>query len=309
MPEAVSEEATARGGEPGAALVVVNHGSHELLARYLAPLACETGWRVVVVDNSPSDDSRRAAHDLAREHGWDLVAGPNDGFGAGVDRGVRRATALGCDAVLVVNPDLTISAADAAALVADARTTHGLLVGPQIERPDGSTWFRGGGLDLERGRTGRAEPAQTRWLTGACLAASVRTWELVGGFDPAFFLYWEDVDLSVRLVEAGGGLRVRDDLRAVHDVGGTQKHAGTRRKSDVYYRHNCRSRLVFAARHLDRAGRRRWLLGSPRFAWEVLLRGGRRQLRSPGPWLAAARGTAEGAWFVARHAGRQGGIG
>jgi GT2 family glycosyltransferase len=36
------------------------------------------------------------------------------------------------------------------------------------------------------------------WLTGACLAVSKQVWQATGGFDPDYFLYWEDVDYSQR---------------------------------------------------------------------------------------------------------------
>ena len=287
------------------AVVVVNHGSHALLGRYLAPLAADLDALVVVVDNSSSPADREAAREVAARAGWHLVATPNDGFGAGVNTGADAAVALGCDVLLVLNPDLTMAAGTARALLDDVRADPGTVLSPRIVRPDGTTWFAGGTVDLVRGRTSTRPADRVEWLSGAGFAVATSAWTQVGGFDDAFFLYWEDVDLSVRLVRAGRRLVVRDDLVAVHDVGGTQEHAGTRRKSDLYYRHNCRSRLVFAARHLARRDQLRWVLGAPGFAWEVLLRGGRRQLlHSPRPVLAAARGTLEGALFVLRHGRR-----
>lgn len=287
------------------AVVVVNHGSHAMLEQYLAPLAAELEAQVVVVDNSTTEESRAAAFEVASSRRWHLVQTPNDGFGAGVNRGVTEAVALGCDTFLVLNPDLGLDADAARALLDAARSDPSVLVGPRIVRSDGRVWSVGGELDLTRGRTTGLRAGPVAWISGACFAMTVSTWSDVGGFDDAFFLYWEDVDLSFRMTTTGRHLVVRDDLTAVHEVGGTQDHSGTRRKSDVYYRHNCRSRLVFAARNLDRAAQRRWVLRAPAFAWEVLLRGGRRQLlRSPGPVWAAIRGTSEGAWFVARHGGR-----
>ena len=290
------------------AVIVVNHGSHELLERYLAPLAATLDAEIVVVDNSPTQQGRDAAFEVVSGHGWHLVQTTNDGFGSGVNRGVAEALALGCETLLVLNPDLGLDAATATALLDAARADPGAVLSPRIDRTDGRIWFAGGALDLARGRTAPARTGSIAWLSGACFAMASSTWTDVGGFDDAFFLYWEDVDLSVRVTASGRTLVLRDDLVAVHEVGGTQEHSGTRRKSDVYYRHNCRSRLVFAARHLDGRARRRWLLGAPGFAWEVLLRGGRRQLlRSPRPALAAARGTAEGAWFLLLHARRHAG--
>ncbi|MBO9553266.1 glycosyltransferase family 2 protein [Cellulomonas sp.] len=286
------------------ALVVVNHRSHALLEQNLAATAHGLDARVVVVDNRSTDDERAAVRRVTDAHGWELVAAPNDGFGAGVNRGVARARELGCDAFLVLNPDLELEPATARGLLGAARRDPLALVGPRILRPDGSVWFAGGALDVATGRT-RTRPdlvgPTPQWLTGACLALHDELWGRVGGFSDAYFMYWEDIDLSARVRSAGGRLVVEHALTAVHDVGGTQESAGTRRKSDLYYRHNCRGRLVFAARNLDRPTVRAWALRSIGYARQVVLRGGRRQLlRSPGPIWAAARGTAEGLWFARR---------
>lgn len=289
------------------AVVVVNHRSHALLATYLAATTDGLEATVVVVDNFSDDDERAAVSRLARERGWHLVTAPNDGFGAGVNRGVEAARALGASAFLVLNPDLTLTPAGARELLDLARADHDALVAPHVLRPDGSVWSQGGLLDRTTGRT-RTRPElvgdEPDWLTGACLAVHVDLWDRVGGFSEDFFMYWEDIDLSVRVAAAGGHLLVAPTT-AVHDVGGTQEHGGSRRKSDLYYRHNCRGRLVFAARNLEPELARRWVRSAPRYARDVVLRGGRRQLlRSPGPVLAALRGTLEGARFVRRGARR-----
>lgn len=286
------------------ALVVVNHRSHALLQRNLAATVDGLDARVVIVDNRSTDEERDAVQKVTDAHGWDLVTAANDGFGAGVNRGVARARELGCDVFLVVNPDLELDPATARGLLDAARRDPGALVGPRILRPDGTVWFAGGDLDTATGRT-RTRPdlvgPSPAWLTGACLSLHDELWSRVGGFSDAYFMYWEDIDLSARVRAAGGRLVVEHALTAVHDVGGTQDSAGSRRKSDLYYRHNCRGRLVFAARNLDRAAVRAWALRSVGYARTVVLRGGKRQLlRSPGPLWAVVRGTAEGLWYARR---------
>lgn len=293
------------------AVVVVNHGASDLLEAHLARTAAGLDALVVVVDNSPSDAARARARELAGEHGWVLVETPNDGFGAGVNAGAAAALERGAQALLVVNPDLDVAASDAAALLAQVLDEPDVLVAPVVQREDGSTWFSGGSLDPATGRTRSTQPdpaAAVDWLSGACLAVSADAWRALGGFDPRFFLYWEDVDLSWRARAAGLRLAVRRDVVATHAVGGTQEHAGSRRKSDLYYAQNCRNRLLFAALHLDGRTRRRWALRAPGYARAVLLRGGRRQLlEGPGPVLAVTRGTLAGLRAVARPPARHGG--
>lgn len=286
------------------AVIVVNHRSHRLLDQNLVATTRGLEALVVVVDNFSTDDERAAVGAVAAKHGWELVTAPNDGFGAGVNAGVARARALGADAFLVLNPDLELAPETARALLDAARADRTALLGPQILDAHGEVWFTGGLLDRSVGRT-RTRPERVGpvpdWLTGACLAVHDDLWSAVGGFSDDFFMYWEDIDLSVRVAAAGGHVEVLRHLSAVHDVGGTQETAGSVRKSDLYYRHNTRGRMVFAARNLDRPTVRRWAWRSVGYARDVVLRGGRRQLlRSPGPVLAVLRGTWEGLVFARR---------
>ncbi|MCL2454949.1 MAG: glycosyltransferase [Micrococcales bacterium] len=281
------------------ALIVVSYRSHRLLERNLAPLAAVLGARCVVVDNWSDAPEREAVHQLGERHGWTVLDAPNDGFGAGVNLAARQALADGATVLAVLNPDLSLEPQHLLTLVDEVRHDPMTLAGPQVVDAAGRP-SRVGGIDWRRGRTVPTGPAP-EWLSGACLVTSAQLWRTLDGFAHDFGMYWEDVDLCVRATGAGARLVRRDDLVAVHDAGGTQEHAGTRRKSDLYYRANCRGRLVFAARHLDRRARVRWVLWAPAYARAVVLRGGRRQLlRSPRPVLAAVSGTLAGLRYLLR---------
>ena len=65
---------------------------------------------------------------------------------------------------------------------------------------------------------GEAPPAgEVPALSGACLAIPRRSWEGAGGFPSEFFLYHEDVDLSLRLRLAGGALGIEPTAVVDHD--------------------------------------------------------------------------------------------
>jgi GT2 family glycosyltransferase len=297
----VRETAVGRRAEPvagsagAAALVVVNFGSHALLERNLAG----HDGPVVVVDNFRSAADSAAVADLAARRGWTLVSRPNEGFGAGTNAGAAAALAAGAEVLLLVNPDLEVTPAVAEQLRLAALAEPDALVMPRILRPDGTVWFRGGVVSVERGGLRPAGTPGIEWVTAACLAVHRDLWARTGGFAEDYFLYWEDVDLSLRALRAGGRLVVRDDLTAVHDAGGTQ--GGGRAKSPVYYHWNCRNRLLFAARHLSRRDRLRWLLRTPADARRVVLRGGRRQLVRPDRTVwPALTGSLRGAGIVLR---------
>ena len=91
----------------------------------------------------------------------------------------------------------------------------------------------GGSAGPRTGTTRRAREVELAgdrtWQTGACFMATIAMWDEVGGFDDDYFMYWEDIDLSWRWREAGGTLIVRPEATAVHDAGGTQSGAASRR--------------------------------------------------------------------------------
>ena len=284
-------------------IVVVNYGSSALLERNLAPLTAALPDAItVVVDNRTDDAEREQVASLAVRHGW-VAEHPssNLGFGAGVNLGARSAFARGATHLLMLNPDAVIEPSAALALLARSVEASNCLYCPRILRPDGSTWFGGSDLHLVDGRlrnpARRGSATVEPWLSGACLLVDRSLWEKVGGFDDDYFLYWEDVDLSHRILAAGGRLELCDDVTAVHDEGGTHEGAphSSRRKSDTYYYYVIRNRLVFAAKHLDDAGFSAWSRLARAVAWETLLQGGRRQfVRSPGLLLLARRALRDG---------------
>ncbi len=287
------------------ALIVVNYGSSALLASLLAPLsAALPDSTTVIVDNWTTAEERRRASDLAEQNNWVLVApDSNLGFGAGINLGAAEALTRGASFLLLLNPDATITPEAVVALVERARAEPAALYSPRITRSDGSTWFAGADLHLDDGRLRnpaarvpgrRIEP----WLSGACLLVHESLWRAVGGFDEDYFLYWEDVDLSHRVLAAGSALVVCDEIRAVHDEGATHGGAlrqGDRRKSDTYYYYVIRNRALFAAKHLAPQDNAAWAQLEWTVAREVLLQGGRRQfLRSLRPLFVARRAVRDG---------------
>ena len=83
------------------------------------------------------------------------------------------------------------------------------------------------------------------WLSGACLLLRREAFEQVGGFDPAYFMYFEDVDLGDRLGRAGW-LSVYAPAARVHHVGG----ATTGRVQSAMVRaHHASAARYLAAHH------------------------------------------------------------
>ncbi len=287
-------------------VVVVNFGSSRLLAQHLSALTEGPALKIVVVDNYSGATELAAVSALARQHGWNVVPlADNRGFAAGVNAGVVRAWQLGCDSVVLLNPDARADNEVVQALHEACQRQPRAMIAPVVLTSTGAVYSQGSQLDMTNGRISRlgAQPSGRRggvtslqtWLTAACLALHRQAWDAVGGMDERYFLYWEDVEFSVRAAAVGLELVVRPELTVVHDEGGTQHRRDDRAKSDIYYYYNCRNRLLFAGSHLSRSQLASWVVRTPAASWEILLRGGRRQLlRSTRPLRAAVAGTVAG---------------
>jgi N-acetylglucosaminyl-diphospho-decaprenol L-rhamnosyltransferase len=211
---------------PTLSVLIVAWNSREELARTLPALLpeLEEGDEVIVVDNASDDGTAAAVAALAPRARLVPNAG-NAGFAAGCNLGAAAARG---ELLVVLNPDAAPRPGFGAAirrpwlerrgwvawqaLVADRGGTEINSAGNPVHFT-GIVWAGGHGRPI-----GRAPAAgEVTALSGACLAIPRSTWEEVGGFPGRFFLYHEDVDLSLRLRLRGGALGIEPTAVVDHD--------------------------------------------------------------------------------------------
>jgi len=216
---------------PDTWIVVVNWNGAHLLGPCLASLSrLERPAHVVVVDNGSTDGSREV---VAASPAVEWVAlGENVGFAAANNVGMRRALAEGATWVAIVNTDVQLEPDWLDELVAagESHPEVGILGGLLLFADDPAV-VNSTGIVLDR--FGRArdrdfEVPLARVATrdgpvlavsgGAALyrAASLRR---AGLFDPAYFAYYEDVDLSLRAAALGIGAWYVSAARGLHGFG------------------------------------------------------------------------------------------
>jgi N-acetylglucosaminyl-diphospho-decaprenol L-rhamnosyltransferase len=281
------------------AVVVVSHDTRDEALGCLATLPAAGADEVVLVDTGSRDGTAaavRSAHPEVR-----VLELDNLGFGRGANAGARASTA---DVLVVCNADVRFEPGSIEVLARRLADDPSVAAaGPAVRYPDGrhqasardvpdlatavghallsrlwrdNPWTR-------RYRRADADPGRARdadWLSGCALALRRTAFEGVGGFDPAFFLYVEDLDLGVRLRRAGWRLRYEPDARVVHRVGASTgrrrvwaltTHA---RSLDRYYaRHVGRGAVGRLARPLVRVALAGWVLAT--LLWERLVGRGR----------------------------------
>jgi GT2 family glycosyltransferase len=211
---------------PTLSVLIVSWNSREQLARTIPALLPELDAddELIVVDNDSGDGTPEVVAALAPRARL-IQTGRNAGFAAACNEGAAAASG---ELLVILNPD-------AAPLPGFGEAIRR----PWVERRGWAAWQA---LIAARGATevnsagnpvhftglvwagGHGEPiaaappaGEVTALSGACLAIPRATWEREGGFPAPFFLYHEDVDLSLRLRLGGGALGIEPAAVVDHD--------------------------------------------------------------------------------------------
>lgn len=185
---------------------------------------------IFVVDNGSGDASPQILADALRRHADKVTLIFNDrnlGFGGGCNRAIVQALAGGYKRIWLLNNDASPDTDCLAALVrtADAFTQPLGAVGSLLIDPTGQcaphygSWMRSGLLSCGMVDDPADLDRPYAWCTAASLLLDAAALQDVGIFDEAFFMYWEDADLNMRLRKAGYMLACAIEARVLHDAG------------------------------------------------------------------------------------------
>jgi N-acetylglucosaminyl-diphospho-decaprenol L-rhamnosyltransferase len=206
-----------------AAVYIPNFNGAAWLPRTLQSLRGQTErLDVVVVDNGSSDGSTAAARADFPEVTL-LELGENLGFGTALNRAVAAHPA---DNVVLLNSDVECEPGFCAALVGALGEGVEMVAGVLLQerRPElidsagvvaDSTLM---GFDHLHGEPVAALAGGSAPLgpTGGAALYRRAAWDEVGGFDERIFLYYEDLDLALRIAARGGRCALAGKARALH---------------------------------------------------------------------------------------------
>ena len=265
------------------AVIVINFGSPQLTVRFVreeCPKIREP-HQVIVVDNASTDASYDALQQALPE-AVVLRSEDNQGFARANNQGAEYAIKhFRPSHFLFSNNDIYFRDPQVVDFLLDVMKSHPEvgLVGPEVVGMDGKRqspnaqrtfsdiyllptwgkWFLKKETLRKRLQADYREAAQEGpcgWIQGSCFLADAGVFERVGGFDPATFLYGEELTLTARFACAGKSVYFCPRVAVVHDQG-----AVTRKRYDS----NQIRRMEFRSL----AYYYRTYAGTPR--WQVLL--------------------------------------
>lgn len=233
---------------PRFSVVIVSYNVAELLISAVASVCADVKnagiiGEVIVVDNASHDGS--AAQLRLQFPDVNLIANStNKGFGNAANQGMAAARG---EVIVILNPDAGVRPGFFTAVqdFLDREPRVGLL-GPHVAAPGApgsetwhtqstcrraytlatafceSTplqWWLGDFPALQRfycRDLDEATPARVDWVVGACLVVRRAVLQGVGGFDPRFFMYFEETDWCRRIKAAGWEIAYVPQARVLH---------------------------------------------------------------------------------------------
>lgn len=222
---------------------------------------------IIIVDNaseesfSLSENKRTIPVEVIRNE-------QNLGFTGGNNAGIHRALQQDIDYILLLNNDTTVDSHLLQELIAasDADTKRGVVV-PKIYYTKGSEyhkdrykkddvghvlWYAGGSIDwttvtgkhrgvdeVDHGQYDKN--GETTFASGCCMLIKREVFETVGLFDNRYFLYYEDADLSERVIKKGYTIFYAHKAVIRHENAGSSGGSG----SDLQDYYVSRNRLLF----------------------------------------------------------------
>jgi len=267
---------------PRASVVIVSWNTRELTRRCVESVrTCSDGRdaEIIVVDNESADGTA----DMIRAGSPDVILIANDENRYYAEANNQGAAAATGDFLCLLNSDAELRDGALSTMIGFLEDNPDYaVVGPQLLNPDGTvqqSWNRFYGLrDTLYGRTmlGRFPPGSAylrrsrladfdgrtsrdvEQLMGACLVVRRRDFLDIGGFDPAFSLYFNDHDLCRRFLAQGRRTRFLAEAHVPHLRGeSTRKFDALNviwNRNTLAYHRKYSGRLgLFAARLLLRA--------------------------------------------------------
>lgn len=247
---------------PTVYVVILTFNKWELTRACIASLIRQdySDYHIIVVDNGSMDRTVENVHQQFPEVTV-IVNEANLGFAAGSNVGIQTALENKADFILMLNNDTVVPQNLLRVLVQHAQSLPDVgILTPRIFHYDNpeSLWFAGSRrhwLLLEAvdfgpvGARRYVKPDELHtldYIFGTVMLVPAEVFKKVGLFDESFFLYYEDMDFSLRVQSAGYKLYYIPDVGVQHHIS-----SSTSSMPAMRYYHKARGSVIFFRKHAN----------------------------------------------------------
>lgn len=226
--------------KPEISCIYVNYRSASLLESSLRSLLeheTRVPFEVIVVNNDRNE--KKEIDELCKQYGAECIeAFQNPGFGSSINTGAAKARG---EILFFINPD-TQWKNPFFPIVLDTLHTNTNIgaLGIQLVSLEGVPESTKAGRAFSLAITtfvpgaGTGTPFSSAWVSGGAMFIPKHIFQEVGGFDERFFMYFEDMDLCLRLQKQGYEIVFQDDCQIIH-LGG-KSHITKASQKQIYDR-------------------------------------------------------------------------
>jgi GT2 family glycosyltransferase len=232
--------ATTQKTDPTGSIIILNYKTNDLVLQLIQKLSPADNWHIIVVDNSPDTDIQ---HNIPPQVQY-MSTGKNLGYAGGNNVGIKASKG---EWVLIANSDIEISIDQINTLVKEAENNNSSIVAPLLISKDGSKQQSAGYFDSFFANPVNSIFARPRFIapinnenmhvdlvTGACILVKKHVFDTIGMFDDkTYFMYFEDIDWSLRLKKEGIPILYVPSVRVIH-YGGASSDQDARQKNTNY---------------------------------------------------------------------------
>ena len=209
-------------------LSIVSHGQNALVNQLLSDVQRVCAGRVALVLTQNIPDPVPFATENLDCPVEVIINQARKGFGANHNAAFSRC---GTPYFCVANPDIRLPSDPFPALVRALAEPRGAVAGPLVRNPEGRiedsarrfptaatllrkllSETRQPDYPTDRG------PLKVDWLAGMFMLFRSDAYRAIDGFDEAYFLYYEDVDICHRLLKSGRSALYEPHAEVVHDA-------------------------------------------------------------------------------------------
>lgn len=218
------------------AVVIVNYNTSDQVILAIQSLKNEVLQDIIVVDNaSPKDNTKQI--ELTFPNVVLIESKANVGFGEGCNIGMRWVLDnTDAELVLFLNPDTVIEPGLVGKLLKPFSSEDVGITAPRITMMNDKnalwygggymSWFKGSarvpGYGMSSNTPLALEARDVEFASGCAFMIRCSVLARCGGFDSRYFMYEEDVELSLRVLSAGYRIRYVPEALVYHVAQGSQ---------------------------------------------------------------------------------------